>query len=1186
MNSWKWTLEDTDFFKGGDKQFRNWYNPGPGNYAENVCVYMFDGIWNPTYCSNTYIFICYDGRQNANASYVLVHQYKNWTEAQSYCREHHTDLVSIRNESENQEIQYFLQNNDYYSGWIGLYRTRSWSDQSNSTFSNWMSGQPYNAGYNNYCTAVSFTDSGSWTNKNCDNQLSFLCYSVSSLASSRQYHFISVNKTWSEAQRYCRENYTDLATIDNMDEMNSLMNTVNGSYNGSAWIGLYYDVNSWRWSLENNDFYQEGEREFRNWYNEPNNYGGNELCVYMNYAGKWLDSSCDNVLAFVCYNENNNTYIRINDKRNWADALRYCRENYTDLANVRNMTENQKILERTGGDVWIGLYRNRIWSNGQITKYQNWRSEILSSPGQPDNGAYTYDQQGDQQCTAVSLENLGRWTDENCLTNMPFVCYNRTCTQSSCRSHQYHFISVNKTWTEAQRYCRENYIDLATIDNMDEMNSLMNTVNGSYNGSAWIGLYDDMNSWRWSLGNTELGGGFKSWYVQQQVNWYGRSYCVYMSYYRGFWNEGFCSSQLNFICYDGRQNASANYVFVYQYKNWTEAQSYCREHHTDLVSIRNETENKRITSLIQNYDWVWIGLYRSRSWSDQSNSTFSNWRSGQPDNAAYSEDCTAVSFIDGKWTDENCDLSLPFFCYNVTVLGSSRQYHFISVNKSWTEAQRYCRENYTDLATIDNMNEMNSLMNTVNGSYNGSAWIGLYDDVNSWRWSLENNDFYQEGEKDFRNWYHEPDNLYGNELCVYMDNNGKWNDFSCDNNFPFVCYNGRENASQSYVFVPEGRTWTEAQRYCREFYTDLASMRNQTEYQQILNITRDNGLYVPGLWGAQHCTAVSGKYVGQWTDESCFAHLPFFCYGVVGLRLQVTSEENLSESQIEELVIIQKTRPNMQDPTESVTNPARDPFVELVQAVCESLLPTPPINPHLVPEDILHAARHANVSRYKYHCYYEYQVMPFGLSNSPAVFQGYMNKVFREYLNRFVVIYIDDILIYSSSLAEHQHHIKLVLEKLRVNQNHCPCPWKRNQRSTSLKKPFSPHQSWFILIQIFPSMLPPPESEPAEQNYDIENHELLAIKLALDEWRHWLEGANHQFGVITVHRNLKYLCKAKRLNLGQDRWALFFTRFNFMVIPIIWDIDKQINQEKYFIPLRQRPRMASSSWPNTYALNF
>ncbi len=69
----------------------------------------------------------------------------------------------------------------------------------------------------------------------------------------------------------------------------------------------------------------------------------------------------------------------------------------------------------------------------------------------------------------------------------------------------------------------------------------------------------------------------------------------------------------------------------------------------------------------------------------------------------------------------------------------------------------------------------------------------------------------------------------------------------------------------------------------------------------------------------------------------------------------------------------------------------------------------------------------------------------------------------------------------------------------------------------------------------------------AEQNYDIGNRELLAIKLALEEWRLWLEGARHPFVVYTDHRNLEYLREAKRLNPRQARWALFFTRFHFTI---------------------------------------
>ncbi|KAL0152438.1 hypothetical protein M9458_052161 [Cirrhinus mrigala] len=70
---------------------------------------------------------------------------------------------------------------------------------------------------------------------------------------------------------------------------------------------------------------------------------------------------------------------------------------------------------------------------------------------------------------------------------------------------------------------------------------------------------------------------------------------------------------------------------------------------------------------------------------------------------------------------------------------------------------------------------------------------------------------------------------------------------------------------------------------------------------------------------------------------------------------------------------------------------------------------------------------------------------------------------------------------------------------------------------------------------------------PAEQNYDVGNRELLAIKLALEEWRHWLEGATHPFTIITYHKNLQYLRDAKRLNPRQGRWALFLTRFNFKI---------------------------------------
>ncbi|KAK1797203.1 hypothetical protein P4O66_008285 [Electrophorus voltai] len=70
---------------------------------------------------------------------------------------------------------------------------------------------------------------------------------------------------------------------------------------------------------------------------------------------------------------------------------------------------------------------------------------------------------------------------------------------------------------------------------------------------------------------------------------------------------------------------------------------------------------------------------------------------------------------------------------------------------------------------------------------------------------------------------------------------------------------------------------------------------------------------------------------------------------------------------------------------------------------------------------------------------------------------------------------------------------------------------------------------------------------PAERNYDVGNRELLAVKLVLEEWRHWLEGAKHVFLVWTDHKNLAYIQQAKRLNRRQARWGLFFARFDFTI---------------------------------------
>ncbi|KAI2647999.1 Transposon Tf2-9 polyprotein [Labeo rohita] len=273
--------------------------------------------------------------------------------------------------------------------------------------------------------------------------------------------------------------------------------------------------------------------------------------------------------------------------------------------------------------------------------------------------------------------------------------------------------------------------------------------------------------------------------------------------------------------------------------------------------------------------------------------------------------------------------------------------------------------------------------------------------------------------------------------------------------------------------------------------------------------------------------------------------------------------------------------------------------------------------------------------------HYEYQVMPYGLANAPAVFQSFINEILKDFMNKFVIAYIDDILIFSKSEAEHISHVRAVLSRLLEHQLYVKAEkcefhvhqtsflgyqvshqgvkmdlskiqavteWSRpstvkelqrflgfanfyrrfiqqtqetlldRRRRTCIRYPQGklhyrpilkhPDPELPFVVEVDASdcgigaVLSQRHGQPgklhpcafysrklisAERNYDVGNKELLSMKAAIEEWRHWLEGAKHPFQVITDHKNLEYIKGAKRLNPRQARWALFFTRFNFTV---------------------------------------
>ncbi|KAI1901300.1 hypothetical protein AGOR_G00032890 [Albula goreensis] len=321
--------------------------------------------------------------------------------------------------------------------------------------------------------------------------ISGLCTLCSCL--SRQYHFVNIEKSWTEAQSYCSENYADLATIDNQEEMEALMGVVGSSRKTFAWIGLYDDRDSWQWCLADRGFYSEGESEFRNWASgEPNNNGGREHCVYMSPDGKWDDASCDTRTGpFICYDgDAAHRYILIKEKKTWREAQSYCRKHHTDLASVRNQTENQQINQTAGGQaMWIGLFRESWkWSDQSNSSYRYWEK------GQPNNLG------GNDDCAGVKVADLGRWFDLPCHSTYPFICYEDNLV----------LVRENKSWDEALSYCRQHYGDLVSVSTEQLQHWVKRRAQSASTAHVWLGLRYScaLHFWFWVSGEE---GQYQNW---------------------------------------------------------------------------------------------------------------------------------------------------------------------------------------------------------------------------------------------------------------------------------------------------------------------------------------------------------------------------------------------------------------------------------------------------------------------------------------------------------------------------------------------------------------------------------------------------------------------------------------------------------------------------------------------------
>ncbi|XP_072232308.1 lithostathine-1-beta-like [Leuresthes tenuis] len=215
------------------------------------------------------------------------------------------------------------------------------------------------------------------------------------------------------------------------------------------------------------------------------------------------------------------------------------------------------------------------------------------------------------------------------------------------------------SWSEAQAFCRKHDTDLATIDSPEDHIRLMESIGDTEEEIVWIGLTRSAaEQWVWSEGI-----GVDKLYNYSSSE--GDGDCVFMGPY-GYWTVDGCSTQRAYMCEEYNDHGEKRHILFTNPETWRGAQSFCRLHYNDLVTVTTGAEQSHIYKLgqDQHQDEFWIGLFRDTwKWSDGSTGSFRNWYISEPNNNGGSQNCVSIKKeFQHQWDDESCGWRFPFVC--------------------------------------------------------------------------------------------------------------------------------------------------------------------------------------------------------------------------------------------------------------------------------------------------------------------------------------------------------------------------------------------------------------------------------------------------------------------------------------------------------------------------------------------
>ncbi|PWA19836.1 hypothetical protein CCH79_00015832 [Gambusia affinis] len=356
------------------------------------------------------------------------------------------------------------------------------------------------------------------------------------------------------------------------------------------------------------------------------------------------------------------------------------------------------------------------------------------------------------------------------------------------------------------------------------MKTLISTSAGDQRG-AWIGLYDQTNgikTWYWSQSEVEFNKSETNWNpsTSEPNDVGGVENCGFMLNTLK-WGDLSCNTLSIFLCYSAffasvfsfrciETSGSKTFHLIQETKTWLEAQSYCREKHTDLASGMEQLQDEEVQKEISSTgSYIFIGLFRDTwRWSDGSSFSFRHWNLKFDNQIINSGQCAMTVFDDGgRWKNENCNERKPFICYDDKVI-------LIKEKMNWEEALHYCRDHHHDLVTITKMDDQRWIQEKVKVASTGYVWMGLrfHCTLNFWFWVCPGMTTLNisAGATDDCN------------ISGCMDVRGRHSALSIET-----------KQKKKFQVIKEKKTWLKAQSYCRDQHTDLVSGTNHLKNPQL-----------------------------------------------------------------------------------------------------------------------------------------------------------------------------------------------------------------------------------------------------------------------------------------------------------------------------------------------------------------